>query len=137
MSRLIEGPGYVGDFLPNEIVYMLYSTFDADGGQWNRTSIVDTRIYINNSTTQTTGGITEDANFDSRVGKYLLAIDLSGAFYKDHSDFNVVLNTVVQATFTVSQAIGSFSIRNRAGWDQRHYRALVKIWTPKRLLESE
>jgi hypothetical protein len=135
--QYIENVGYLGDFKKNDLISFKYATCDGDGGSLNRTSIVDTRLYRGNSTTQSTSGITETQPSDSRVGVVLLEIDTSGSYFIKNNDYTVVLNTIVIDSVTITFCVASFSIENRVGSNPRHFMAMQKLWTPKGLLESE
>lgn len=133
---LIPKIGYIGDFKQKSTIYFIYNTLNSSGASVNRTSIVSTTIYRNDSTTGTTSGITETSAFDSIAGNVLLTIDTDNAYYLDKSDYSIVLAGVVLSTQTVNISIASFSLSNRYGSEQRHFQALQKIFQPKILLDE-
>jgi hypothetical protein len=72
-------------------------------------------VYKDNSTTQTTTGVTLTADFDGVTGLNHVAIDTSDAFYSAGSFFDVVITTgTVDSVSAVGTVVGRFTLRKTA-----------------------
>lgn len=72
-------------------------------------------VYKNNSTTQSTTGVTLTVDFDSVTGLHHYAIDTSAdaTFYSPGSSFEIVITTgTVDGVSAVGTPVGSFTLRN-------------------------
>lgn len=105
----------LGDFDTSAVVYGKFCT--AASGTGAPTTLSGTpalSVYKDNSTTQSTTGVTLTADFDSVTGFNHYAIDTSadGTFYSAGSFFDVVITTgTVGGTSAVGYCVGSFTIR--------------------------
>jgi hypothetical protein len=74
-------------------------------------------VYKDNSTTQSTTGVTLTADFDSVTGLNHVAIDTSadGTFYSAGSFFDIVITTgTVDSVSAVGMVVGRFTIRKNS-----------------------
>jgi hypothetical protein len=70
-------------------------------------------VYKNNSTTQSTTGVTLSVDFDGVVGLNLVTVDTSadGTFYANGSHFDLIITTgTVGGTSVVGEVVGSFDL---------------------------
>lgn len=110
---------YLGDYNPGAIVRIPWNTHDAKGASVSRTAAGTVQIWKNSSVTQRTSsnGITDSANWDSRVGMHYLLLDLSdnsdAGFYAAGNDYAVGVITQTVAGQTLNTFLASFSIANR------------------------
>lgn len=109
---------YIGDFSQSTTVDFKFSTRSA-GVPTTLSGSPVVSIYKDNSTTQSTAGVTLTADFDSVTGLNHVRITLSSdtSFYSAGSSFDAVITTgTVGGTSVVGEAVASFSIANRAGY---------------------
>jgi len=105
---------YLGDFAEDATVYFLWSTNDGDGASITRSVDGTISVYKDNSTTQTTQGITDTEDFDGLTGIHLCTIDTSAdAFYATGHDYHVVLSGSTIDGQSVNAILRQFSIENR------------------------
>lgn len=108
---------YIGDFDASDIVDLKFTTVGTTGAPTTLAGTPAISVYKDNSTTQSTTGVTLTVDFDSVTGLHHVRIDTSadGSFYAAGSDFQVVITTgTVGGTSVVGYVVGAFSIRNRA-----------------------
>lgn len=104
---------YLGDYAEDETVYFMWSSNDAGGGSVTRATNGTISVYKDNSTTQTTTGVTDTEDFDSLTGIHHVAIVTTDAFYTTATDFMVVLSAATIDGETVNAVLAHFSIQNR------------------------
>ena len=112
---------YLGDFPQDQTVYFYFSTNDVYGGRSDPTTFGTVIVYKDDSTTQTTGGITTTENFDSSDidnGIHLVKIVTTASFYEPAHDYTVILYGAEIDSQTVNAVLASFSIENRTGSPQ-------------------
>lgn len=107
-------PGNIGDYAPSTVVYDKFVTTSASTGA--PTPLAGTpalSVYKDNSTTQSTTGVTLTVDFDGVTGLNHWTVDTSadGTFYAAGSNFQVVITTgTVGGTSAVGYVVGSFSL---------------------------
>lgn len=99
----------LGNYAEDATIDFKWHTNDKNGGSVNPTGGTIS-VYKNNSTTQTTTGVTDSRAFDSIVGVHNCRIDTSDAFYTTNTDFHVVLTGATIDGETVNAVIAQFSI---------------------------
>jgi len=105
---------YLGDYKEDSIVYFCWSTNSKTGASITRATNGTIKIYKNDSTTESTAGITDTEDFDGVTGIHNCKIDLSvDAFYAPGCDYSVVLVGAVIDGESVNAALATFSIENR------------------------
>jgi hypothetical protein len=106
----------LGDFDTSAVVYFKFTTFrPSTGAPFTLAGTPALSVYKDNSTTQTTTGVTLTADFDSVTGLNHVAIDTSDAFYAAGSFFDVVITTgTVDSVSAVGVVVGRFTLRKTA-----------------------
>ena len=108
----------LGDFDVSAVVYGKFSTFrPSSGAAYTLAGSPVLSVYKDNSTTQSTTGVTLTADFDSVTGLNHFAIDTSadGTFYAAGSFFDVVITTgTVDSVSVVGAVVASFTIRKNS-----------------------
>ncbi len=107
---------YLGDFSPGDTIYLKFTTGAAGGAPTALTSGT-VSVYKDDSTTESTSGVTLTAGFDSRAGFNHVTITSSsdGSFYSASSSFFVVLTAgTVDGVSMVGYVIGYFTMRRAA-----------------------
>lgn len=104
---------YLGDYLSGETVYFMWSSNGADGASITRATNGTISVYKDNSTTQTTTGVTDTEDFDSLTGIHHVAVATTDSFYTTATDFIVVLSGATIDGKTVNAVLAHFSIENR------------------------
>ena len=106
----------LGDFDSGAVIYGKFTTFNpSTGAPFTLAGTPALSVYKDNSTTQTTTGVTLTADFDSVTGLNHFAIDTSDSFYAVGSFFDVVITTgTVNAVSAVGSVVGRFTIRKTA-----------------------
>jgi hypothetical protein len=106
---------HLGDFNTSTVVYGKFTTFrPSTGAAFTLAGTPALSVYKDNSTTQSTSGVTLTADFDSVTGLNHFAIDTStdGTFYSSGSFFDIVITTgTVDGVSVVGTVVASFSIR--------------------------
>lgn len=108
---------YLGDFLAGVTLDHKFCTVTTTGAPTTLAGTPAISVYKDNSTTQSTSGVTLSVDFDSVTGLNNVRIDLSsdGSFYAAGSNFQVVITTgTVGGTSVVGYVVASFSILNRS-----------------------
>lgn len=108
---------YHGDLVPSQVLYFHFTTVDSTGAG-NTGSSLAISVYKDDSTTQSTAGVTTtfSSGFDGVAGLVSVKIDTSadGTFYAAGHDFSVVITTgTVNSVSVVGYVVGAFSIDNR------------------------
>lgn len=105
----------LGDFAVSTVVYGKFTTFrPSTGAAYTLGGTPALSVYKDNSTTQSTTGVTLTADFDSVTGLNHFAIDTSadGTFYSAGSFFDIVITTgTVDSISVVGSVVGSFTLR--------------------------
>lgn len=108
----------LGDFDASTVVYGKFTTYrPSTGAAYTLGGTPALSVYKDNSTTQSTTGVTLVADFDSVTGLNHFAIDTSadGTFYSAGSFFDVVVTTgTVDSVSVVGAVVGSFTLRKTA-----------------------
>jgi hypothetical protein len=108
----------LGDFDTSAVVYGKFTTFrPSTGASFTLGGTPALSVYKDNSTTQSTTGVTLTADFDSVTGLNHFAIDTSadGTFYSAGSFFNVVITTgTVDSVSVTGAVVGSFTLRKNS-----------------------
>jgi len=107
-----------GDFDTSAVIYGKFSTFrPSSGAAFTLGGTPALSVYKDNSTTQSTTGVTLTVDFDSVTGLHHYAIDTSadGAFYAAGSFFDIVITTgTVDSVSVVGAVVGSFTLRKNS-----------------------
>lgn len=109
---------HLGDFDAAAIIYGKFSTYrPSTGATFTLGGSPVLSVYKDNSTTQSTTGVTLTADFDSVTGLNHFAIDTSadGTFYAVGSFFDIVITTgTVDSVSVTGSVVGSFTLRKTA-----------------------
>lgn len=109
---------HLGDYATSTVIYGKFTTFrPSTGAAFTLGGTPALSVYKDNSTTQSTTGVTLTADFDSVTGLNHFAIDTSadGTFYSAGSNFDVIITTgTVDSVSVVGTVVGSFSIDKTA-----------------------
>jgi hypothetical protein len=105
----------LGDFDTSSVVYFKFTTFrPSTGAPFTLSGTPALSVYKDNSTTQTTTGVTLTVDFDGVTGLNHVAVDTSDAFYAAGSFFDVVITTgTVDSVSAVGVVVGRFTLRKR------------------------
>lgn len=109
---------YQGDLVPSQIVDIKFTTKSPTTGAPATLTSGMVKIYKDNSTTESTAGITFSADFDSVTGLNNVNVDTSadGTFYSAGSNFFGVLTAgTVGGVSAIGYVLFGFSISNRSG----------------------
>jgi hypothetical protein len=107
---------HLGDFPVNGMVDFKWSTNDANGASITRGTNGTLSVYLGNSATQLTTGVTDTEDFDSLTGVHHCRIDLSSSgTYAAGSECQVVLSASTIDGQTVNAVVASFSIERAGG----------------------
>ncbi len=104
---------YLGDYADDETVHFMWSSNAADGSSITRATNGTISVYKDDSTTQTTTGVTDTEDFDSLTGIHHCKIATTDAFYTTATDYIVVLSAATIDGKTVNAVLAHFSIQNR------------------------
>ena len=106
---------YLGNFSTSAVVDFKWNTNASSGASITRATNGTISVYKDNSTTQTTTGVTDTEDFDGLTGVHHCRITTAsdGTFYSAASDFQVVLSGATIDGQTVNAVIAHFSILNR------------------------
>ena len=106
---------HLGDFDTSAVVYGKFTTYrPSTGAPYTLAGTPALSVYKDNSTTQSTTGVTLTADFDTVTGLNHFAIDTSadGAFYSSGSFFDIVVTTgTVDSVSAIGMVVGSFTLR--------------------------
>lgn len=106
---------YRGDYDAGTVIYGKFTTFrPSTGAPFALAGTPALSVYKDNSTAQSTTGVTLTADFDTVTGLNHFAIDTSadGTFYSAGSNFDIVITTgTVDGVSVVGSVVASFSLR--------------------------
>jgi hypothetical protein len=106
---------HLGDYDTSTVIYGKFTTFrPSTGAAYTLGGTPALSVYKDNSTTQSTTGVTLTADFDAVTGLNHYTIDTStdGTFYSAGSFFDIVITTgTVDSVSVVGSVVGSFTIR--------------------------
>lgn len=109
---------HLGDFDTSTVIYGKFTTFrPSTGAAFTLGGTPALSVYKDNSTTQSTTGVTLTADFDTVTGLNHFAIDTSadGTFYAAGSFFDIVITTgTVDSVSVVGSVVGSFTLRKNS-----------------------
>ena len=105
---------YLGDFRAGKTVRFMWSSNGSDGASITRQSNGTIAVYKDGSTSESSAGITDTEDFDTKTGIHYVTILTSDAFYAAGSDFAVVLQTATVDGKTVNAVLAHFSIEARS-----------------------
>jgi hypothetical protein len=108
---------YLGDFKPGAILDFKFNTNKADGTPITLAGTPAVSVYKDNSTTESTAGVTLTVDFDGRTGCHNVRIDTGadGTFYAQGANFHVAITTgTVDSISVVGAVLKEFSIRARS-----------------------
>lgn len=109
---------HLGDYDASTVIYGKFTTFrPSTGAAYTLGGTPALSVYKDNSTTQSTTGVTLTADFDSVTGLNHFAIDTSadGTFYAAGSFFDIVITTgTVDSVSVVGTVVASFTIRKNS-----------------------
>lgn len=109
---------HLGDYDASAVIYGKFTTFrPSTGAAFTLGGTPALSVYKDNSTTQSTSGVTLTADFDSVTGLNHFAIDTSsdGTFYSAGSFFDIVITTgTVDSVSVVGTVVASFTIRKNS-----------------------
>lgn len=108
----------LGDFDASAVIYGKFTTRRfSTGAPYALAGTPALSVYKDNSTTQSTTGVTLTTDFDTVTGLNHFAIDTSadGTFYSAGSFFDVVITTgTVDSVSVVGEVVASFTIRKNS-----------------------
>lgn len=104
---------YLGDYVSGVTVYFKWSSNAADGSSITRATNGTIYVYKDGGTTETTTGVTDTEDFDSRTGIHHVAIATTDSFYAAGHDYAVVLGGATIDGKSVNAVLAHFSIENR------------------------
>lgn len=116
---------YLGDFHKGATVHHKFTTVNTTPVPATLAGSPVVSCYEDNSTTQTTAGITLTVDFDSVTGMHHIAVDTSNAAYSRLKDYQIVLTAgTVGGNSVAGYVLATFSIDNRMGSKGRSVSAL-------------
>ena len=106
---------YLGDLAEDALLYFCFTTRTTTGVPTALLGTPTLAVYIDDSITQSTVGITLTVSLDGVVGLNNVKIDTSAdAFYAVGGDYSVVITAgTVGGVSVVGEVVGTFSIENR------------------------
>lgn len=108
----------LGDFDASAVIYGKFTTYrPSTGAPFTLAGTPALSVYKDNSTTQSTSGVTLTVDFDAVTGLHHFAIDTStdGTFYSAGSFFDIVITTgTVDSVSVVGSVVASFTIRKNS-----------------------
>lgn len=108
----------LGDYAASTVIYGKFTTYrPSTGAPFTLAGTPSLAVYKDNSTTQSTTGVTLTVDFDAVTGLHHFAIDTSadGSFYSAGSNFDIVIAAgTVDSVSVVGSVVGSFSIAKTA-----------------------
>jgi len=109
---------YLGDYGAGDVIDFKFTTFrPSTGAPFTLAGTPVVSVYKDNSTTESTAGVTLTVDFDARTGMHHVNITtLSDAtFYADGSSFECVITAgTVDSVSVVGSCIGRFTLRDQA-----------------------
>lgn len=106
---------YLGDLAEDQVIDFKFSTHQSGGTPITLAGTPAVAVYVENSTTEITSGVTLTVDFDGRTGCHHVRIDTSAsASYAVAKDYQVVITTgTVDGVSVVGTVLAIFSIENR------------------------
>lgn len=105
----------LGDFTAGVTLDFKFNTAQQSGAPITLAGTPSLACYKDNSTTQTTTGLTLTVDFDSITGLHNVRVDTADAFYAAGSNFHVALAAgTVNGISVVGYVVGEFSIAARS-----------------------
>lgn len=109
---------YLGDFGAGDTLDFKFTTFrPSTGAPFTLAGTPAVSVYKDNSTTQSTAGVTLTVDFDAVTGLHHVRITTAsdGTFYADGSAFECVITAgTVDSVSVVGSCIGRFTLRDQA-----------------------
>ena len=109
---------HLGDYDASTVIYGKFTTFrPSTGAAYTLGGTPALSVYKDNSTTQSTTGVTLTVDFDSVTGLHHYAIDTSadGTFYSAGSFFSIVITTgTVDSVSVVGTVVAEFTLRKNS-----------------------
>jgi hypothetical protein len=109
---------YLGDFSASTVIDFKFTTFrPSTGAPFTLAGSPVISVYKDDSTTQSTAGVTLTVDFDSVTGLHHVRITTAtdGTFYADGSEFECVITAgTVDSVSVVGSCIGRFTLRSQA-----------------------
>ena len=109
---------YLGDFSASTVIDFKFTTFrPSTGAPFTLAGSPVISVYKDDSTTQSTAGVTLTVDFDSVTGLHHVQITTAtdGTFYADGSEFECVITAgTVDSVSVVGSCIGRFTLRSQA-----------------------
>jgi hypothetical protein len=104
------------DFAPASVLDFKFSTTQ-DGVPTTLAGTPVVSIYKDNSTTQTTTGVTLSVDFDGMTGCHNVRVDTADAFYASGSSFQVIVTTgTVGGMSIVGHVVDAFTLNRGAAY---------------------
>lgn len=109
----------VGDYYPGETVRIPWSTTGANGASITRSTNGTVAVYKDGGVTESSTGVTDTEDFDTKTGLHYAVIDTSadGTFYSAGSAFDVAVHTMTVDSQVVNAWLGRFTIGKCLGAD--------------------
>ena len=114
---------YLGDFVEDDVVYMMFNTFSSDdpSASCTITNLANTDVHIHKDDDLTqrnnAAGITVSTNFDGITGSHMIKIDTNdntvAGFWVTGKDYFVRVEGTTIDGATINSVVGHFSIENR------------------------
>lgn len=108
----------LGDYSFASVVYGKFTTVrPSSGAPFTLAGTPALSVYKDNSTTQSTAGVTLTVNFDTVTGLNHFTVDTTAdaTFYSNNSNFDIVVTTgTVDGVSAVGQVISSFTIQKNS-----------------------
>lgn len=109
---------YLGDFSASTVIDFKFTTFrPSTGAPFTLAGSPVISVYKDDSTTQSTAGVTLTVDFDGVTGLHHVRITTAtdGTFYADGSEFECVITAgTVDSVSVVGSCIGRFTLRSQA-----------------------
>lgn len=109
---------YLGDFAAGDTIDFKFTTYrPSTGAPFTLAGTPAVSVYKDNSTTQSTAGVTLSVDFDAVTGLHHVRITTTSdaTFYADASSFECVITTgTVDSVSVVGACIGRFTLRDQA-----------------------
>lgn len=109
---------YIGDFGAGDTIDFKFTTFrPSTGAPFTLAGTPAVSVYKDNSTTQSTAGVTLTVDFDAVTGLHHVRITTTSdaTFYSDASAFECVITAgTVDSVSVVGSCIGRFTLRDQA-----------------------
>jgi len=114
---------YLGDFVEDDVVYLMFNTFTSDDPSASSTitNFINTDVHIHKDDGLTqrnnAAGITVSVNFDGITGSHMIKIDTNdntvAGFWVTGADYFVRIEGTTVDAATINAVVAHFSIQNR------------------------